>query len=148
MPAQEVGDDTLLFRSAHGDDGAMMEMACRLADKIKDEADPYQRFELFGAAMAMMRLAAECGDGNAHANLAAGLLLRAEVAREMGDEPFAEALQIHSIARYDLAMDRGASDVSAELEKAISKARPSMVEAARSLAETIAAGHKAEGVQG
>ncbi|KKW89408.1 hypothetical protein YP76_25360 [Sphingobium chungbukense] len=66
----------------------------------------------------------------------------------MGDHAFADALQIHSIARYDLALDRGASDVSAELEKVISKARPSMVEAARSLVETIAAGPNAEEVQG
>lgn len=140
IPAHEVSDDTLFFRAAHGDDGAMMELSCRVAEKIESESVPHKRFEMFGAAMVMMRLAAECGDGNANANLAAGLLLRSDAAREMGEHDFADSLQINAIARYNLALDRGAHDASVQLEQAISKARPSMVEAARSLSDAMASG--------
>lgn len=133
-----TADSNLLyFRIAHGDVVAMVEFGERLIKLIDEEEVSYRRFELFGVAMVFLRLAAERGSADAQCNYASALLVRSEVAREMGENDFADALHADAMARYDIAADGDDAGIFSLLNAAVASARPSMVQAAQSARDRI-----------
>lgn len=147
VPAEQADNETLLLRAGHGDLDAQITLCCRFAKVCDDEEDFLKKIELLGCITILARLAATSGDGRAQANLGGVLLLRGDIAKAGGDDEFAQALHTDAIARFELAMNAGIADIIHHLEAAISKAGPSAVGKARSLADTIAADQDAAGVQ-